>query len=220
MYRCLCTLPVLQMYSLLTVCHLPRNSVSVFVYPPCSPDVLPAGCMSPSQEQCIGVYVPSLFSRCTPCWLYVTFPGTMYRCLCTLPVLQMYSLLFVFSSQMHYISVPISSLFCKSVLPASSSQECYVTVCVSSLFCISHPCWFLVLNVANFNFSFKMLYHPPFLREGIKDNVQQTVTKPARYDVEVSTLNNAQYCNILMNGLVTFSIILINTCTFATLQAS
>jgi hypothetical protein len=65
-----------------------------------------------------------------------------------------------------------------------------------------------------------MLHHPPFSREGIKDNIQQTVTQPARYDVEVSTLNSAQYYNILMNGLVTFSIILINTCTFATLQAA
>jgi len=65
-----------------------------------------------------------------------------------------------------------------------------------------------------------MLHHPPFSRGGMKDNIQQTVTQPARYDVEVSTLYSAQYYNILMNGLVTFSIILINTCTFATLEAA
>jgi len=65
-----------------------------------------------------------------------------------------------------------------------------------------------------------MMHHPPFSREGIKDNIQQTVTQPARYDVEVSRLNIAQYYNLLMNGLVTFSTILINTYTSATLQAA
>jgi hypothetical protein len=65
-----------------------------------------------------------------------------------------------------------------------------------------------------------MLHHPPFSREGLKDNIQQTVTQPARCDVGVSKQNSAQHDNILMNDLVTFSITLNNTCTFATLQAA
>ena len=188
------------MYSLLTVVSSQEQCIS-FLYPPCSLDVLPA------------------HRR--------LFPGTVYWCFCTLPVLQMYSLLLslprngvsVFMqpscssnglptdchlhiSTLYQCSYSHPILQTQSILAALSSHEHYVTVCVSSLFCISHSFWFLDLNVANFNFSFKMLHHPPFSREGIKDSIQQTVTQPARYDAEDSTLNSAQYYNILMNGLM------------------
>ena len=117
-YQRFCSLPFLQIYSLLTVFSC--------------------------QVWCMSVSVPFLFSRCTTCCHLL--PGTVYKCFCTLPVLQMYSLLtLLFPGTMYRCLCSLHVLHMYSLLTVVSSQVQYVNVPLASLFCRPSPYWLLSL---------------------------------------------------------------------------